>query len=418
MSEYKPYIVSWNVTKRCNLLCPHCYIDSTRRLEEDNSELTREEARLLIDELSYINPRLMLVLSGGEPLLRKDIYEIIEHATEADFIPVIGTNGTFLTRENVRLLKSAGLRGAGVSIDSVDPHEHDRFRGLEGAWELSVSGLRYLREAGIETQIDVTLTDRNYHEIDRFIEFGAGLGVKAVNFFFLICTGRAMKTDITTYNYHDALKNISERAMNERRLMVRARCAPHIYRILYEAGHSLPSGTRGCLAGRSYMRIDPEGNVTPCPYMTLSLGNVKETSLKTIWSDSPYLRSLRDGDYKGRCGRCEYTELCGGCRARAYLYKDDIMGEDSLCNYEPQGRGKVMIEMKGDSDIEWDERAKERIRNVPHFMQGMIVRMIESKARELGINIITSEFIDEMKKKAYHHGIKNILRGGSDGRID
>ncbi len=406
MSEFKPYIVSWNVTRRCNLFCPHCYIDSTQRPKENNSELNTDEARHLIDELSYINQRLMLVLSGGEPLLREDIYGIIEYASRQGFIPVLGTNGILLTKERIRLLKEAGLRGAGVSIDSVDPKEHDRFRGLDGAWELSTCGLRYLREAGIETQIDVTITMRNYHEIDRFIEFGAEIGVKAVNFFFLICTGRAMRTDIKTSNYEEALRIIADRAITERRLMVRARCAPHIYRILYERGYSIPSGTRGCLAGRSYMRIDPDGNVTPCPYMTLGLGNVKEISLETIWSDSPYLRVLRDGDYRGRCGRCEYTELCGGCRARAYLYKDDIMGEDSLCNYEPQGRGKVMIEMKGDSDIEWDERAKERMKNVPTFMQSMIVRMIESKARELGITTITSEFIDEMKKKGYHHGYK------------
>lgn len=179
---------------------------------------------------------MMLVLSGGEPLLRRDIYDLIEYASSGGFIPVLDSNGVLLTRESVRLLKEAGLKGVGVSIDSVNPDEHDRFRGLDGAWELSVSGLRYAKEAGLETQIDVTLTDRNWEEIDRFIEFGAGLGVKAINFFFLICTGRAMKTDISTNNYEKALTHIAKRAFHEKRLMVRARCAPHIYRILYEDG--------------------------------------------------------------------------------------------------------------------------------------------------------------------------------------
>lgn len=410
MSDYKPYIVSWNVTRRCNLLCPHCYIDSTARLEQNNSELTTEEARLLIDGLSYINDRLMLVLSGGEPLLRRDIYEIIEYASSGGFIPVLGSNGILLTKEVVGLLKEAGLRGIGVSIDSVNPEEHDRFRGFDGAWELSVSGLRYAREAGIETQVDVTLTDRNYQEIDRFIEFGVGLDAKAINFFFLICTGRAMKTDISTSNYESALRHVAGRTFKEKRLMVRARCAPHIYRVLYEDGYSIPPGTRGCLAGRSYMRIDPEGNVTPCPYMPVVAGNIRESSLSDIWEGSPYIRLLREGNYKGRCGICEYTEICGGCRARALVNSGDMMNEDSLCGYIPEGKEKVAIEMKTISDLKWDEKAKERIKNIPTFMQNMIVRMIGQKAREKGIDTITSEFIDELKKVGYSHGYKKNHR--------
>ncbi|MFN3396444.1 MAG: radical SAM protein [Thermodesulfovibrionales bacterium] len=406
MSDYKPYIVSWNVTKRCNLLCPHCYIDSTARLEQNSSELTTEEARLVIDELSYINDRLMLVFSGGEPLLRRDIYDLIEYASLGGFIPVLGSNGVLITKEGVKLFKEAGLRGIGVSIDSVNSEEHDRFRGFDGAWELSVSGLRYAREAGIETQIDVTLTDRNYQEIDRFIEFGVGLGVKAINFFFLICTGRAMKTDISTDNYESALCHVASRVFKEKRLMVRARCAPHIYRVLYDNGYSIPPGTRGCLAGRSYMRIDPEGNVTPCPYMPVVAGNIRESSLSDIWEGASYLRLLREGKYKGRCGICEYTEICGGCRARAFVDSGDMMNEDSLCGYIPEGKEKVAIEMKTTSDLRWDERAKERIKNIPTFMQNMIVRMIESKAREKGIDTITSEFIDELKRMGYSHGHK------------
>lgn len=406
--NYKPYIVSWNITKRCNLLCPHCYIDSTRRIEDNSSELSEEEAKLLIDELSYINNRLMLVLSGGEPLLKSDIFDLIEYASQGGFIPVVGTNGTLLTKEIAGLLKEAGLKGIGVSIDSVVPEEHDRFRGFKGAWELSVSGLRYAREKGIETQIDVTLTDINYQEIDRFIEFGVGLGVKAVNFFFLVCTGRAMKADISTNNYGLALQHIAKRVFNERRLMVRARCAPHIYRILYDEGYSIPPGTRGCLAGRSYMRIDPEGNVTPCPYMPLVLGNVRALTLTEIWEGSPQLRLLREGEYKGRCGLCEYTEICGGCRARAFVDKDDIMEEDSICNYIPSGRQKVSVQMNVVSDLHWDDKAKERIKNVPTFMQNMIVRMIESKAKERGMDTITSDFIDELKKMGYSHGYKKL----------
>lgn len=412
LSDYRPYIVSWNLTKRCNLLCPHCYIDSTVRLNENNSELSAGEARHVIDELSSLNETLMLVLSGGEPLLRRDICDLVEYASSTGFITVLGSNGVLLTKEKVRFLKEAGLKGVGVSIDSVNPEEHDRFRGLDGAWDLSVSGLRYAKESGIETQMDITLTDRNCHEIDRFIEFGAGLGVKAVNFFFLICTGRAMKSEISTNNYEAALRHVAKRSFKEKRLMVRARCAPHIYRILYEDGYSIPPGTRGCLAGRSYMRIDPEGNITPCPYMDVKVGNIRESPLREIWEESHHLRLLREGDYKGRCGLCEYTEICGGCRARAYVNKRDIMEEDSLCTYTPSGKGKVTIEMKKDSDLKWEEKAKQRIKNVPTFMQNMVVRMIESKAKEGGVDYITSEFIDELKSVGFYHGYKKPYRGG------
>jgi radical SAM protein with 4Fe4S-binding SPASM domain len=366
-----------------------------------NSELTRQEARFVIDELSYLNTSLMLVLSGGEPMIREDIFDIVECASQAGFITVMGSNGTLITMENLRMLKHAGLKGLGVSIDSVSSQHHDSFRGLEGAWEMSVSALRSAKEVGIETQMDVTLTDKNVGEFSDFIDFGASLSVKAVNFFFLVCTGRAMKTDITGYNYEAVLKKIAEVSKTENRLMVRARCAPHIYRLLYEDGQNIPQGTRGCLAGRHYMRIDPEGNVTPCPYMPVAVGNVKEMSLSSIWGNSPFLKLLRKGNYRGRCGICEYSELCGGCRARALMEKNDFMEEDSLCEYKPSNKDRVVLGDSFQSELLWDEKAKERVKKIPPFMRGMITRIIEAKAKEKGIGLITSELIDELKKQDY-----------------
>ena len=396
--EDKPYIVSWNLTKRCNLLCPHCYIEA---LNAPAPELSESEAQFVIDELSYLNSKLMLVLSGGEPMLRRDIFDLVEYASQAGFIVVLGSNGTLLTAENLRLLKDAGLRGMGISIDSTIDASHDSFRGLQGAHELSISALKIGREMGIETQLDVTLTDKNWKEVDDFIELGVELGAKAVNFFFLVCTGRAMRTDISTDNYDRAIAYIAQKSSRERRLMVRARCAPHVYRILYQEGFPVPGGTKGCLAGRSYMRIDPEGNVTPCPYMPVSIGNIKERSLASIWEDSPVLRQLRSGAYKGRCGACEFGEICGGCRARALVRKDDLMEEDPLCTYEPTGKTAVTLGDAFTSDLLWDERAKERMKKIPVFMRGMITRVIEKKAQERGVTMITSEFIDEIKTQGY-----------------
>jgi radical SAM protein with 4Fe4S-binding SPASM domain len=396
--EGRPYIVSWNLTKRCNLSCPHCYIEA---LNAPSTELTNSEAKFVIDELSYLNSRLMLVLSGGEPMLRSDIFDTVEYASQAGFITVLGSNGTLLTAENLRLLKEAGLKGVGISVDSTVPGSHDSFRGLSGAWELSVNALRAALETGLETQMDVTLTDKNWNEIDGFVELGVALGARAVNFFFLVCTGRAMSTDIATKNYDPAIAHIARLSSKERRLMVRARCAPHVYRILHRDGLPVSEGTRGCLAGRSYMRIDPEGNVTPCPYMPLSIGNVKETSLTSIWENSPVLQQLRQGAYKGRCGVCEYGELCGGCRARALVKNDDLMDEDALCSYEPSGGGAIRLDDTLKTDFMWEEKARERIKKIPIFMRGMITRVIEARAREKGVSTITSEFIDEIKEKGY-----------------
>ncbi|GAB4537699.1 MAG: putative heme d1 biosynthesis radical SAM protein NirJ2 [Thermodesulfovibrionia bacterium] len=403
MSGYKPYLVSWNLTRRCNLFCPHCYLDADSRLTARLSELSTDEARFVIDELSYLNSHIMLILSGGEPMLREDIFEIVRYASDAGFLVVMGSNGTMLTRENLMLLKEAGLRGIGVSVDSHDRVYHDSFRGLDGAWEMAISALKNAKEIGIETQMDVTLTDMNIEELREFIELGASLSVKVVNFFFLICVGRAMKTDISSYNYESALKKIMRLSLSEKRLMVKARCAPHIYRLLYEEGFKIPEGTRGCLAGRHYIRIDAEGNVTPCPYMPLIVGNIRESSMVNIWEESPSLNLLRVGSYKGRCGQCEYIDICGGCRARALVESGDFMDEDPLCRYTPRDGERVRPKGTFQSELIWDEKAKNRIRNVPLFMKSMVIKVIEAKAKESGIKVITSELIDDIKSTFSMH---------------
>lgn len=370
---------------------------SASGLETNIGELTIDEARFVIDELGAINNHLMLILTGGEPMLRKDIFDIVEYSSRAGFITVMGSNGTLLTDKNLPALKDAGLRGLGISIDSVSSGCHDSFRGLKDSWDYSTYALRSARKIGIETQMDVTLTDKNSSDIEKFIELGASLGVKTVNFFFLVCTGRAMKTDITGYNYEAAIKKIAELSRMETRLMVRARCAPHIYRIMHENGTDLPSGTRGCLAGRHYMRIDPHGNITPCPYMSVSVGNIRDTRISDIWSGNNLLKQLREGSYKGKCGECEYTDICGGCRARAVVEKNDIMEEDSLCTHTPDCKNKISPSGGVETDLWWDEAAKERIKNVPVFMQGIVTKVIEKKARDMRIESISSDFIDKFK---------------------
>ncbi|MBF0402679.1 MAG: radical SAM protein [Nitrospirae bacterium] len=402
MMKYQPYIVSWNITKRCNLSCGHCYIDAGT---PEAPELDTHQCKALIGSLAAINKSMMLIVTGGEPMIRPDIYELIGHAAAVGFITVLGTNGTLVTSDNVKKLKDAGLRGAGISIDSSIPDAHDSFRGISGSWSKALEALRLLKESDIETQLDVTVMDNNCADIEKFVALGVELGAKAVNFFFLVCTGRAMKTFISTENYDSALRKIVELSQSERRLMVRARCAPHIYRFMHEDGAHIPSGTRGCLAGRSYMRIDSYGNVTACPYMPDVLGNVKSESIADIWENSDKLGAMRDGKYGGRCGRCEYTEVCGGCRARALAEKDDFMDEDPLCTYEPK-QGVETLKVDTDdlkSEMQWDDAARQRIKAVPAFVRKMVIKAIEKAAKEKGATLITTELLDEVKKRSPSH---------------
>jgi len=326
----------------------------------------------------------------------------------------MGSNGLCLGDEKLRQLKEAGLKGLGISVDSVEARGHDRFRGMEGSWEKAIRALQAAKALGLETQMDVTLTDENIEEMDGLIELAAALSAKAVSFFFLVCTGRAMKTKISGFNYEGALKRIARVSQTEKRLMVKARCAPHIYRLLSEQGCSLPQGTRGCLAGKHYLRVDHQGNVTPCPYLPGSLGNVREVPLTTLWNEAASLRQLRQGNYRGRCGVCEHAEICGGCRARALAEMGDLLEEDPLCTYQPPGktgdRGRRVQSSPSSeskalhSELKWDDRALERIQKVPPFMKGMIVRMIEARAKEKGMDLVTSEFIGEMKARSGIHG--------------
>jgi len=401
--EHLPYIVSWNLTSGCNLACPHCYMDAR---EKSRGELAAHEVKGVLDNLAALNNNLMLILTGGEPMLRPDIFQIIEHASSLGFLTVLGTNGTLLDVKNIAALKRAGLKGMGVSVDSPEPAHHDMFRGYSGSWELAVGALKTARAAGIETQLDVTLTDDNIEGIDRFIELGVSFKARAVNFFFLVCTGRAMETAISTTGYDSAIGLIAERSMSEKRLMVRARCAPHVNKSLYEGGHKVSASTRGCLAATSYMRIDPTGNITPCPYMPMTLGNVRERGIADIWSTSSELEKMRGADYGGRCGRCEFKEVCGGCRARALARRGDFMAEDDLCTYNPDGTRSLTFSddfpaaVPADANsttLQWDDDARARIGRVPLFMKKIVISIVEKKARERGITLINCTFIDEVK---------------------
>jgi radical SAM protein with 4Fe4S-binding SPASM domain len=349
--RFVPLVMSYNVTRECNMKCSHCYINATDKKLED--ELTTKEAKAVIDQIYQVSSPL-LILSGGEPLLRPDIFELIEYGSKKGLKMGLGSNGFLIDDEVSKKLKSAGIATVSISIDSSIPAQHDEFRGVAGAWQKAVNACKALRENNILVQVNTTLTHENYNQIDDIMELAESIGVENFHLFFLVPTGRGVKlTDISPQKYEEMITNTFAK-VHKHRLNVRPSCAPQFMRIAQGMGLDMRQWIRGCIAGLHYCRIYPNGDVTPCPYLPIKLGNVREQSFKDIWFNSPVFKNLRNPDcLKGKCGACEYKQLCGGCRARAYglsadfidycgdLHlpveaKSDYLTDDPWCVYEPK----------------------------------------------------------------------------------
>ncbi len=405
MGEYIPFLISWNITKRCNLRCEHCYLDAAEL--EGGDDVSTEEAMGFVDQIASVNPQAMLILTGGEPLLRPDCFDIAAYAAQKGLTVVLGTNGTLIDGKTIKNIKDSGIRGVGISLDSAAPGYHDGFRGLEGAWSMTLEGIRHLRKNNIDFQLQLTVTRTNRKDIPSIIELAHREGARAVNIFFLVCTGRGQNmTDLTPLEYESVLEElVKAEEVYRDRIMVRARCAPHILRIASKKSPESPllkGETSGCIAARGYLRISPEGFVTPCPYMpvTEKSGSLRSLSLSEIWNDDPTFRALRSPVYNGTCSRCEFNELCGGCRARALATSGDLMGEDPWCDYEPDDRPRPKTPKNGeDVDGLWTDEARERLGKVPPFLRAMVKRGIERYARTKGLKKITPEIMSELRKR-------------------
>jgi len=328
-------IISWNTTNACNLNCPHCYRDASKALPD---ELTTSEAKAMLQQISEAGFMIM-IFSGGEPLLRDDIFELVEHAKGLGLRPVFGTNGTLLNRETVKRLKESGAAAMGISLDSTDAEKHDCFRGVPGSFDKTMEGMKNCREAGLRFQIHTTVMDWNYDEIEQITDLAIESGATAHHIFFLVPTGRAahlasgiMKAE----KYEELLERIMDR-QKEVPIELKPTCAPQLMRIAKQKGMNMRF-TRGCIAGIAYCLIGPTGNVQPCAYLDMNLGNVREIPFTEIWRNNEVFKELRTMEYSGSCGRCDYKDVCGGCRARAaYYHKGDYMASEPWCTYKPVG---------------------------------------------------------------------------------
>ncbi len=353
--RFVPLVMSWNVTRECNMKCAHCYINATDK-KLDN-ELTTEEAKNLMDQIYQVS-RPLLILSGGEPLLRPDIYELIKYGSKIGLKMGLGSNGSLIDEAAAAKLKDAGITTVSISLDSNIAAQHDEFRGVVGAWQKAVEACKFLRENNVLVQVNATLTQQNYNQIDDIMSLAESIGVENFHLFFLVPTGRGTKlADISPVQYEEMITKTFAKTANHT-LNVRPSCAPQFMRIAKSMGMDMRQWIRGCIAGLYYCRIYPNGDVTPCPYLPIKLGNVREKSFKDIWFNSEVFKALRDPNMlKGKCGACEYRTLCGGCRARAYglsndfidycgdlheptELKRDYLTEDPWCVYQPKNNSQ------------------------------------------------------------------------------
>lgn len=326
-------IISWNTTNACNMYCKHCYRDAGAKAAD---ELNTDEGKTLIDQIAGAGFKIM-IFSGGEPLMRDDIFTLVNHARERGLRPVFGTNGTLITGKVAQKLKDSGAMAMGISLDSTDPEKHDQLRATPGAWEGALNGMRACREAGLPFQIHTTVMDWNMNEVEKLTDLAVEIGAIGHHIFFLVPTGRAVDIEeesLRAEQYEDLLQRIMKK-QGEINIELKPTCAPQFMRIAAQMGVKTRF-SKGCLAGISYCIISPKGIVQPCAYLNIPAGNVREKPFGDIWSDSEIFKSLRTENYSGGCGSCGYKKICGGCRARAYYYHNDYMAEEPWCLY--QGR--------------------------------------------------------------------------------
>ncbi|HUJ71196.1 MAG TPA: radical SAM protein [Verrucomicrobiae bacterium] len=365
-------LLFWETTAGCNLECIHCRrLDVSKQLMKD--DLTTQEALVFVRALAaFAKP--ILVLSGGEPLFRPDIFQIATHARDHGLPVALATNGTLIDERMAHTIVDSGIRRVAISIDGADETTHDRFRRQQGSLAAALTGFRNLRRLGMSMQINCTVTKHNVYQIEDLYTMAKELGADALHLFMLVpvgCGVQIAESNMLPGDEYERVLNWMYDRSKEGALHLKATCAPHYFRVMRQRavvehvhadathshgkpehgqapgnGHpgSHPGGsdmaamTKGCLAGSAICFVSHAGEVFPCGYLPVSAGNVKRQSIRDIWEHSKVFGRLRDVEQlEGKCGLCEFKKICLGCRARAfYATRGNYMAEEPHCVYEPR----------------------------------------------------------------------------------
>jgi radical SAM protein with 4Fe4S-binding SPASM domain len=363
LSLYSPLLIVWDFTHKCNLNCKHCYSNSGAVNEE---ELTTQQAIAVVDQLADAGVTA-LAFSGGEPLSRKDLFEVARHAADRELYVSVATNGTLLTKENVKKLKQAGVNYLDISIDGASAKTHDEFRGVQGAFDKAVAGLKNCVEADLCVCIATTATKNNLEEMPAIIDLAEDIGAERFTYFNFIPAGRGRA-------HYDQDLSPEEREKLMRYLLARMSkgckttiltTAPQLARVGIQCQGAEGTGEitmsmahmqtvkitkkavpladfiGGCGAGRLYCSLSPQGDVHPCVFLPVNVGNLKTEKFQDIWLNSTLFKALRNrGNLKGVCGTCAYKYICGGCRARSAAYHNgDMLNSDPGCIMGKQVKG-------------------------------------------------------------------------------
>lgn len=348
-SNHTLRLVFWETTSGCNLECIHC-----RRLdvalELAKQDMTTEQGIAFIDSLAAC-AKPILIFSGGEPLFRKDLFTRARYAKNAGLTTALATNGTLIDETIADQIAAAGFERVAISIDGANAETHDRLRGLPGSFARAIHVFLNLKRVGMSMQINCTLARHNLAEREKLYELALTLGADALHIFMLVPVGCGLEiaadNQLPAEEYESILNWFYDKA-REGKLQTKATCAPHYYRILRQrakqegiklsfATHGFDAVTRGCLAGSSVCFVSHKGEVFPCGYLPVSAGNVLQQPFSEIWETSPVFQELRDTDHlKGKCGICEYKNVCEGCRARAFGVTRDYLAEEPYCTYQPR----------------------------------------------------------------------------------
>ncbi|MFW6117560.1 MAG: radical SAM protein [Thermoproteota archaeon] len=352
LSIYSPLLVVWNFTYKCNLNCKHCYIDAGT---DSRQELTTPEALAVVDQLAEAGVT-SLAFSGGEPLMRKDFFEVARHAVDRGLYVSLATNGTLLDKRTVKRLKEIGIHYVEVSIDSIHPEVHDQFRGKPGAFHKSLSGLKNCAEEDMITCLAVTASKKNLEDLPDLLELGMDIPVARFTLFNFVPVGRGKENvslDPSSEEREELMKVLLNKILEDPDIAILT-TIPQLARvalqyqgeqdhIIMPLAHMQSTGISrsavaladfigGCGAGRFYCAISPEGYLQPCVFLPINVGDLKLDNFEEIWLKSNLFNLLRDrSTLKGPCGECDFKYVCGGCRARAFAYHNDILASDPGC---------------------------------------------------------------------------------------